>query len=656
MLTLFGNSSDDDEEEITSASSIHCNGLMQCVSSMADACVLHLTKHWLSHNHRSVPFSQRFVAQQDRMETDSSMQRTFSNALSTRLEAKGIYPQHEQSSHNIFDAAVVCKSFQHYSNSSTINTNTYCEDLTLKSFRKSLIHGGILIWNIHHVYDTEPMNRIEETRTREMVQLVQLPEAVWDIDHAQTLMETTFHDASLKQYHYFTSVAVMKRPCTINTRACPWKQTIPVSLLIQQMQTITQKGSPLSSTGSSPSIPTMLQYERYILEQATITPSVKEILSHGPGSAAALSVENIQRAVRALQTHGFTIVRKLFHPSMIEPWTRSALQDFESAHCILKERYQVDLLHPGLDSIDDSNSHSYREPLSYKELAMREDYRVDLRDGPSLQVCRNDCQTLDRSVSSHSASTTSTLQPSIVPAQFKGSYKSLRFHPDILEIVRQVFNPKDENTSTPPLYKGNYGRWNFEGAGPDGTPQPLRIGQVGSIISLPGAADQAIHADTPHLFEHMDLLPCHYANLFIVAHDDPSCCVDEDGNPTGDSNVGGTAFIHGTHSLSVCAKLTTDTLNEDKDRSDGHKNPSHRSAAAMNVAARDELYARIVRPSLQKGDAILFDCRILHFGLANSSISDIRRPLLYVNMTQSFFIDPKNWDDKTPLFDSTRMS
>lgn len=106
----------------------------------------------------------------------------------------------------------------------------------------------------------------------------------------------------------------------------------------------------------------------------------------------------------------------------------------------------------------------------------------------------------------------------------------------------------------------------------------------------------------------------------------------------------------------------------------------------------------LVRPHLQAGDALLFDCRILHFGLANQhtqhaehdiqhnpqhdtqnntqnkdkqneendgkqdndkydddycSSSDKQgwRPLIYVNYHQKFFYDPKNWNDKEKLFD-----
>ena len=84
--------------------------------------------------------------------------------------------------------------------------------------------------------------------------------------------------------------------------------------------------------------------------------------------------------------------------------------------------------------------------------------------------------------------------PSIVDADIAGTVACWRFHPSILAIV---FNPREAS-----LFGGNFGRWNFGGTGPDGSPRPFRLGQVGSVLSCPGSGDQAIHADTPHLLTH----------------------------------------------------------------------------------------------------------------------------------------------------------
>ncbi len=63
------------------------------------------------------------------------------------------------------------------------------------------------------------------------------------------------------------------------------------------------------------------------------------------------------------------------------------------------------------------------------------------------------------------------------------------------------------------------------------------------------------------------------------------------------------------------------------------------------------------------GDVVLFDCRVLHFGLANLAKGTTRggsggsgwptwRPTLYSNVTQRWFEDKKNWE-QTSLFSAS---
>ena len=242
--------------------------------------------------------------------------------------------------------------------------------------------------------------------------------------------------------------------------------------------------------------------------------------------------------------------------------------------------------------------------------------------------------------------------PSIVDADIAGTVACWRFHPSTLAIV---FNPREAS-----LFGGNFGRWNFGGAGPDGSPRPFRLGQVGSVLSCPGSGDQAIHADTPHLFEHTDCLPCHYLNVFTPGYrvvDDPAnvCLRNEfvDGMWTGNSTMGGTAFVHGSHRLSVSARLLSD---DDEDRMTTGKDDDGTDTAMMR---KKMLQLRTLRPALDAGDVLFFDCRTIHYGLANTSMGDKtgkdinagRRPMLYLNVTQSWFHDPKNWDDRERIFD-----
>jgi len=210
--------------------------------------------------------------------------------------------------------------------------------------------------------------------------------------------------------------------------------------------------------------------------------------------------------------------------------------------------------------------------LHYREMSMREDYRVDLKGaGPNVT------KYPDRHL--------------------------MRENSVINEIVGKTMNPRG------PHSLGNFGRWNFAGGslGPAAPPSPPVMSEGGAVISLPGAGDQATHADCEHLFDHVDL-PGHYYNLF-------ACAVSEEG-------VGQTCFIAGTHKLETCQRVT---------REDGGSGE-----------VRAEFEELLCRPRLEIGDALIFDARVLHFGAGNASKAT-RRPLLYLNYWRHFYEDRKNW-------------
>ena len=77
----------------------------------------------------------------------------------------------------------------------------------------------------------------------------------------------------------------------------------------------------------------------------------------------------------------------------------------------------------------------------------------------------------------------------------------------------------------------------------------------------------------------------------------------------------------------------------------------------LDVIGESELMLRLVRPHLAAGDALLFDCRVLHFGLANGSPiaesgpeASITRAIVYINYHHEWFNDPKNWNNAEKLF------
>jgi len=346
------------------------------------------------------------------------------------------------------------------------------------------------------------------------------------------------------------------------------------------------------------------EYDR--VAQATIALSVYERQNR------RLTESSIARAVRALQQHGYCILAGgLVDPVTALQYGQAALQDLRAVADILQKQGGDG----GGVALYESGAIA-RGAMAYRELSQREDFRADLRHGPALQRIRGG------SVGNNDGNA-----PRTITALTKETNDFLRGHGDLLEIVRRVMNPVDERLSP-----GNFGRYNFEGRGPDGSFQDIRVGPVGAIISWPGAADQALHADTPHLFEHVELLPAHYINIFTPGRDIPGNDADL---------VGQSAFLDGTHRLDVTARYQHSTLLQ----RDGEVVDDASNASA------DLLWKHhLVRPRLQVSDVVLFDCRILHFGLANESKHGIERPLLYTNVTMHWFHDPKNWDNERCIF------
>mmetsp|Transcript_18213 Transcript_18213/g.21029 ORF Transcript_18213/g.21029 Transcript_18213/m.21029 type:complete len:525 (+) Transcript_18213:20-1594(+) len=377
--------------------------------------------------------------------------------------------------------------------------------------------------------------------------------------------------------------SIQRASCPININSCSWKPTYPH----------TKKD-------------TEFHHERELLEEATITRSAYELKHKTP----SLTPHGIDQAVESLNKNGYCIIRSLLDVERCSQWGQAVLNDFKSAAEILLERDLIDLYNPQDSACD---------PQTYRELSMREDLRLDLRDGPCLREMREqerkECVLIPYNASESHV-------PFILSSKREGSGNScLRFHPNVIEIVRKTLNPTITN-----LFKGNFGRFNFDGGGPDGSPQNLRVGPMGGIVSLPGSADQAIHADTPHLFETIDCLPAHYINAFCLGAE-AQCIKDCYGFSTGATSVGGTAFVHTSHKLSFTASLEN----------------------GWTTTTEPQVLQNLVRPSLKIGDLVLFDCRILHFGLANTSRSVIR-PMLYTNMSQAWFHDPKNWDEEKSIF------
>lgn len=395
-----------------------------------------------------------------------------------------------------------------------------------------------------------------------------------------------------------------------------------------------------NSNGMTPhSEETLIDVEHRNLEKITVSLSVSE------KDLGVLSDSSYAKAVSALEGSGVCIIPGLFSSSDVMDWGNAAISDMDAALSALKVR-GIDLLNPGDGEPRIDN---------YHELSMREAFRCDLRNGRNVRALAARSVGAKEKDSSFSSSTlqdelrsvevldssdsrlASVACPHESSDRKENTHSSIRHHPMIISILRKVFNPPPADARD---QLGNWGLWNFEGRGPEGGPPDFSVGEVGAVMSLPGCADQTIHADTPHLYVHTQLPP-HYVNLFLPAV--------AEGSSSAAIEVGQTAFVLGSHQLRVSAHV----MNEE--------------------GGQEELENRLVRPHLVAGDCLLFDCRILHFGLANqhkheekherrpedsqdtaNSIdkrcSEGWRPLLYVNYHQKFFHDPKNWNDKEKLF------
>ena len=345
--------------------------------------------------------------------------------------------------------------------------------------------------------------------------------------------------------------------------------------------------------------------ESACLEESSLLSEVTIALSHSERSLSAMSNLSHKRAVGALENHGLVIIRGLFDEGAISSFREWARSDMALCEEELKGR-GIDLRRPKGDVIN-----------NFDELSMREAFRCDLRRGPNTTY---GAAAMAGEVSEEHGGVSTA----------GGRQRSLRNHPSVLRLLQEVMCPRGKFAG------GDWGRWNFGGKGPDAE-AVLERGEVCAVVTLPGALDQTLHADAPHLFTHLHLPP-HYVNLFL-----PSISNDDDDDDDDESHrnehlaAGQTAFVIGSHKLEASFRMMG------------------------SAAGEEEIIRQLVRPHLSAGDCLLFDCRLLHFGLANTS-ADIVRPTLYVNYHRDFFHDPKNWNasdrllsDKSPIVSTSSI-
>ena len=336
-------------------------------------------------------------------------------------------------------------------------------------------------------------------------------------------------------------------------------------------------------------------------------------------------------------------------------------------------------------------------PPSTTAPALTDSNNIDASVSAKVAAAVERCYA-NRNAESINNATSTTTCPTTAPAS---TAQDLRYHRGMLGVLAEIMNPaansnNNSNTSSGVnIEHGNWGKWNFNGTGP-GTYNAPCVGKFGAVVSLPGCKDQTIHADTAHIYEHVHLPP-HYLNLFLPCMTDAQLPLRpasaESLSPTSASGVkisastvaaDGEEYVDEEQALRQLLLSTSVTANKTASMStdanavssaDSTANSaqcylqgqtafavgSHRMAVAAQVMthtnAQQLLEARLIRPQLTMGDALLFDCRILHFGLSNWSnlrsaptAMDDWRVMLYINYHQHWFQDPKNWNDAAKLF------
>jgi hypothetical protein len=366
-----------------------------------------------------------------------------------------------------------------------------------------------------------------------------------------------------------------------------------------------QRSTAANLSGALPVWVPDARVEADLLASATVHCYAEE---HRQGRFCA---EHHKAAVQALNEHGMVVLRGLFDPAYVLEGGEAARADLVKCLVALRRR-GIDLNKPGEGpSIE-----------NFHELSMREARRCDIRNGAALTAYN--AQLRATAVKEGEAVAAGAAVGNGCGGG-EGS-RNLCGHAGVLGVVSEVMNPHWNCSDA----QGNWGRWNFGGGGPDAGPPPVRTGALGAVMTLPGALPQTLHADTAHTHPHVQL-PAHYINLFL-----PACSEQEpDEACVGGFKVGQTAFVLGSHILTDAARMLQESP------------PLGVGAEAASTLV-PELERRLVRPQLLPGDALLFDCRLLHFGLANTS-TKTTRPLLYINYYQDYFTDPKNWKDSDRL-------
>ena len=150
----------------------------------------------------------------------------------------------------------------------------------------------------------------------------------------------------------------------------------------------------------------------------------------------------------------------------------------------------------------------------------------------------------------------------------------------------------------------------------------------GVVYSDPGSPAQYWHIDSPHVSEGH--LPAHALNVMIALHDMPL-------------SMGPTELAKGSHRL-------TNHLQNSALVSDELVYQHETTVPEQLVANTQESVPEGVSSALSAGSCLIFDDRILHRGLGNSSNS--RRSMVYFSYRQKGYSENTHFEAQRSVYDA----
>jgi hypothetical protein len=150
----------------------------------------------------------------------------------------------------------------------------------------------------------------------------------------------------------------------------------------------------------------------------------------------------------------------------------------------------------------------------------------------------------------------------------------------------------------------------------------------GVVYSDPGSPAQCWHIDSPHV--SADHLPAHALNVMIALHDTPLA-------------MGPTELARGSHRL-------TNHLQNPALVSDELVYQHETTVPEQLVANTEQAVPEDFSSALTAGSCLIFDDRILHRGLGNTSAS--RRSIAYFSYRQAGYRENTHFEAQRSLYDA----